>query len=85
MKTNLISVSYQLEVIIIHDGGMGLIEMKKKDIPSLFFPINIVMNPRGPFEQVQLQFQQNVPGQMFQQPPASQFYQQQHQNVSYPV
>jgi hypothetical protein len=56
MKTNLISVNYNLEVTIIHDGGMGLIEMKKKDIPSLFFPVNVVMNPRGPFEQIQPQF-----------------------------
>jgi hypothetical protein len=54
---------------------MGLIEMKKKDIPSIFFPVNIVMNPRGPFEQIQPHFQQPAPNQMFQQPPTSQIYQ----------
>jgi len=30
-----------LEVKIVHNGGVGMIEMKKKDVPSIFFPINI--------------------------------------------
>ena len=48
MKTDLISVSYQLEIRILHNGVMGL--MKKYDIPSIYFPINVQMNPRGPFD-----------------------------------
>jgi len=37
---------------VIHNGGVGLIEIKKKDVPSIFFPLNILVNPRGPFDQV---------------------------------
>lgn len=52
MKTDLITVSYHLEVRILHNGGMGLIDVKKFAIPSLLFPVNIQMNPRGPFDQI---------------------------------
>jgi hypothetical protein len=71
LKSDLISVSYQLEVRVVHSAGMGLIDIKKEDIPSIFFPVNIVMNPRGQFEQVQIPISEPIKQQnqqMYQQP-----------------
>ena len=41
MQTKLITVSYQLEVRIVHNGGVGMLELKKRDVPPIFFPVNV--------------------------------------------
>ena len=48
MDTNLIKVSYRAEVIVTHDGLLS----KKQDVPSIWFPINILADPAGPLDPI---------------------------------
>jgi hypothetical protein len=47
IQSSLISVQYHLDVAIVHAGPLGV---SKKDVPSLEFPVNILLNPKGPLE-----------------------------------
>lgn len=46
MNTDLINVSYKLEVIVKHEGMMST----KQEVPSIFFPIVVAKDPKGPLE-----------------------------------
>jgi hypothetical protein len=48
LNSPLIKCNYKLELAIQHDGLLA----KKQDVPSLFFPITLVVDPMGPIDQI---------------------------------
>ena len=49
MNSHLINVSYQLECVVAHDGVIN----SKQEVPSLFWPIVVTLDPMGPIEHPQ--------------------------------